>query len=226
MKILIITTSHNQLGDTGYPTGVWLEELAAPYYVFADAGVNITVASPQGGTIPLDPKSEADDAVTEATKRFLNDTSAMHWLIRAVPLADVDMSDYDAVFLPGGHGPMWDLADNPVVNRLLEEAVRSDKPIGAVCHGVAGIAGVHTRDGQPIAAGKNLTAFTNSEEELVKLTNVVPFLLESRLREQGAHFTQAADFHPYVVTDGLLVTGQNPASSEEAARAILHLLKK
>lgn len=223
-KILIITTSHNALGDTGEKTGVWLEELAAPYFVFADAGASITIASPKGGEVPLDPKSEQDDALTPSSKRFQQDMVAMDSLTHAIPLKEIKEDKFDAVFLPGGHGPMWDLANNDVLKSLLEAFNKKQKPIGLVCHGVAGLVSLQNEEGEPLVKGLKLTSFSDSEEEAVGLSNVVPFLLESKLRSLGAVYHKGTDFSDYVVADSNIITGQNPASSIDAAIEILSMI--
>ena len=224
MHILMVLTSHDRLGDTGKKTGFWLEEFAAPYYVFKDAGAESTLASPRGGQPPLDPKSDEPEAQTEATTRFRTDAASSAALARTLPLAAVDPSRFDAVFYPGGHGPMWDLAESDESARLIESFARADKPVAAVCHAPAALRHVKGTDGRPLVDGKQVTGFTNSEEEGVGLTHVVPFLLEDMLRQAGAQFVRGPDWQPHVVTDGRLVTGQNPASSEAAARALLALL--
>ncbi len=224
MKILVVLTSHDQLGDTGKKTGFWLEELAAPYYVFVDAGADLTLVSPKGGQPPLDPKSNEPDSQTEATRRFQADATAKQALATTGKLADVSVNDFDAVFYPGGHGPLWDLADNPDSIALIENAAQAGKPVGAVCHAPAVFRCVKGPDGKPLVTGKSVTGFSNSEEEAVELTKVVPFLVEEMLKENGGNYSKAADWHPHVITDGLLVTGQNPASSAGAAEALLKLL--
>jgi len=225
MKILIVLTSHDQLGDTGKKTGFWLEEFAAPYYVLKDAGAAITVASPKGGLPPLDPKSEMPEFQTELTKRFRTDTGAQAELANTKKLADVSADDFDAVFYPGGHGPMWDMPDNATSIALLEAFVKADKPIGAVCHAPVALVNVRGKDGEYLVKGKRVTGFTNAEEEAVGLTVVVPFLLEDRLKERGGIYSKTANWVPYVQVDGRLVTGQNPASSEPAAEELLKLLR-
>ena len=225
MKILIVLTSHDQLGDTGKKTGFWLEELAAPYYVLKDAGAAITLASPKGGQSPLDPKSDLPENQTELTKRFRADTAAQTELADTNKLADVSADDFDAVFYPGGHGPMWDLPDNATSIALIEAFVKADKPVGAVCHAPAALVNVRGKDGEYLVKGKRVTGFTNTEEGAVGLTAVVPFLLEDRLKERGGIYTKAADWVPYVQVDGKLVTGQNPASSGPGAEELLKLLR-
>lgn len=225
MKILIVLTSHDQLGDTGKKTGFWLEEFAAPYYVLKDAGAAITVASPKGGLPPLDPKSEVPEFQTELTKRFRTDTAAQAELANTKKLADVSADDFDAVFYPGGHGPMWDMPDNATSIALIEAFVKADKPVGAVCHAPVALVNVRGKDGEYLVKGKRVTGFTNAEEEAVGLTTVVPFLLEDRLKERGSIYSKTANWVPYVQVDGRLVTGQNPASSEPAAEELLKLLR-
>ncbi|WP_250124891.1 type 1 glutamine amidotransferase domain-containing protein [Chroococcidiopsis sp. CCMEE 29] len=225
MKILIILTSHDQLGDTGKKTGFWLEEFAAPYYVLKDAGAAITLASPKGGQPPLDPKSDLPENQTELTKRFRTDTAAQAELANTKKLADVSADDFDAVFYPGGHGPMWDMPDNATSISLIEAFVKFDKPVGAVCHAPAALINVRGKDGEYLIKGKRVTGFTNAEEEAVGLTAIVPFLLEDQLRERGSIYSKTANWVPYVQVDGRLVTGQNPASSEPAAKELLKLLR-
>ena len=224
MKILMILTSHDQLGDTGKKTGFWLEEFAAPYYVFLDAGAEITLASPKGGQPPLDPKSDAPDAQTDATRRFRDDASATAALSDTRMLADVDIADYDAVFYPGGHGPLWDLAIDPHSIALIEDALAAKKPVGLVCHAPAALKNVRASNGSPLVKGLKVTGFTNGEEDAVGLTDVVPFLVEDMLIENGGNYSKGADFAVYTVQDGSLITGQNPASSEAAAKRVLAAL--
>ncbi len=224
MHILVVLTSHDQLGDTGEATGFWLEELAAPYYVFVDAGAEVTLASPKGGAAPLDPKSSQPDAQTDTTRRFEADAAAMQALANTRVLASVSLDDYDAIFYPGGHGPLWDLAEDADSIALIESAIAGGKPVGAVCHAPAVLRHVKGPEGAPLVAGSAVTGFSNSEEEAVGLTEVVPFLLEDMLKEKGGNYRRADDWHPHVETAGLLVTGQNPASSEGAASALLGLL--
>lgn len=225
MKILMILTSHDELGDTGKKTGFWLEEFAAPYYVFKDAGAEITLASPDGGQPPLDPSSDAEDAQTDATRRFKQDEASQKALAHTAKLADIAVSDYDGVFYPGGHGPMWDLAESKTSIALIEQAIAGGKPVAAVCHAPAALRHVKTADGEYLVKGKQVTGFSNSEEEAVGLTDVVPFLLEDMLAEKGGTYSKGEDWSSYVLEDGLLITGQNPASSEEAAEKLLARLK-
>ncbi|MGV9010793.1 type 1 glutamine amidotransferase domain-containing protein [Brevundimonas sp.] len=225
MKILMVLTSHDKLGDTGKKTGFWLEEFAAPYYVMKDAEADITLASPKGGQPPLDPKSDEPDAQTEATERFKADAEGKAALASTHPLSDVKADDYDAVFYPGGHGPMWDLAEDKTSIALIEAFAKADKPVGAVCHAPAALRHVKGPDGEFLVKGRKVTGFSNTEEEGVGLTDVVPFLLEDVLKQNGGDYSRGADWGVHVVTDGKLVTGQNPASSEGAAEALLALLK-
>jgi len=225
MKILIVLTSHDELGNTGNKTGFWLEEFAAPYYVLKDAGAAITLASLKGGQPPLDPKSDLPENLTELTKRFRADKAAQVELANTKKLADVSAGDFDAVFYPGGHGTMWDMPDNRASIALIEAFVKSGKPVGAVCHAPAALVNVRGKDGAYLIKGKHVTGFTNAEEEAVGLSKVVPFLLEDRLKERGGIYSKGADWTPYVQVDGKLVTGQNPASSRPAAEALLKLLR-
>ena len=224
MKILMVLTSHDQLGNTGKKTGFWLEEFAAPYYMLKDAGAAITLASPKGGQPPLDPKSDLPENLTELTKRFRADKAAQVELANTKMLADVSAANFDAVFYPGGHGPMWDMPDNRVSIALIEAFVKAGKPVGAVCHAPAALVNVRGIDGEYLIKSKRVTGFTDAEEEAVGLTAVVPFLLEDRLKERGGLYSKGADWAPYVQVDGKLVTGQNPASSRPAAEALLKLL--
>lgn len=223
MKILMVLTSHDQLGNTGEKTGFWLEEFAAPYYVFKDAGAALTLASPKGGQPPLDPKSDAPDAQTEATLRFRGDQAAQDALANTRKLADIHAADYDAVFYPGGHGPLWDLAEDRNSIRLIETLYAAGKPVAAVCHAPAAFRHALAQ-GQPLVKGKAVTGFTNSEEAAVGLTEVVPFLVEDMLKQNGGQYSKSDDWKSYVVTDGNLITGQNPASSEAVATATLQQL--
>jgi putative intracellular protease/amidase len=225
VKILIVLTSHDRLGDTGEPTGFWLEELAAPYYTLMDAGAEVTLCSPKGGQPPLDPKSDRPENQTEMTRRFRADAEAQARLAATSKLADVSAKDFDAVFYPGGHGPMWDLPDNAASIALIEAFAGAGKPVGAVCHGPAALVNVRGRDGEALIRGRRVTGFSNAEEDAVGLARVVPFLLEDRLRERGGLYRSAANWAPYVEVDGRLVTGQNPASSAPAATALLGLLR-
>ncbi|MGI4842624.1 MAG: type 1 glutamine amidotransferase domain-containing protein [Janthinobacterium lividum] len=225
MNILMVLTSHDRLGDTGKKTGFWLEEFAAPYYVFKDAGATLTLASPAGGQPPLDPKSDEPDAQTEATRRFRTDPQAQQALANTVTLSGVRAQDFDAVFYPGGHGPLWDLAGDADSIRLIETMIAAGKPVAAVCHAPGVLAQVKGVDGDLLVKGKRVTGFTNTEEAAVGLTEVVPFLVEDMLVKNGGQYSKTDDWQPYVVTDGLLVTGQNPASSEAGAHALLALLK-
>ena len=226
MKILFVLTSHDRLGDTGHKTGFWLEEFAAPYYVFKDAGAAITLASPAGGQPPLDPKSDEPDAQTAATERFRQDVQAQAALAATVPLAQVDAADFDAVFYPGGHGPLWDLANDPASIALLEAFERAGKPLGLVCHAPGALVKVRAANGQPLVAGRRVTGFTNSEEAAVGLSAVVPFLIEDEFIRLGGHYQKGPDWQAHVVTDGRLVTGQNPGSSAGVAQALLSLLAR
>ncbi|WP_313175851.1 type 1 glutamine amidotransferase domain-containing protein, partial [Massilia sp.] len=224
MNILMVLTSHAQLGNTGKQTGFWLEEFAAPYYALKDAGATITVVSPEGGQPPLDPKSDAPDAQTDATRRFKDDAAAQAVLASTGKLAEVKADDFDAVFYPGGHGPLWDLAEDKTSIALIEAMAAAGKPVAVVCHAPGVLRHVKGADGQPLVKGKRVTGFTNTEEEAVGLTEVVPFLVEDMLKQNGGQYERGADWASFVLTDGKLVTGQNPASSEEAAQALIRLL--
>ena len=223
MKILMVLTSHDQLGNTGRKTGFWLEEFAAPYFVFRDAGVQLTLASPKGGQPPIDPKSDLPENQTEAMARFKKDESAQKALAHTVRLADVKADDFDTVFYPGGHGPMWDLAEDPVSIALIESFYNSGKPVALVCH-APGVLRHVTFKGEPLVKGKRVTGFTNEEEEEVQLTKVVPFLVEDELKRLGAIFEKVPNWQPFSIVDGRLITGQNPASSTSAAQALLRLM--
>jgi putative intracellular protease/amidase len=225
MKILMVLTSHDQLGDTGKKTGFWLEEFAAPYFAFKDAGAQLTLASPKGGQPPLDPKSDEPDFQTEATHRFRKDSAAQSALASTAVLNTVRPEDYDAVFYPGGHGPLWDLAEESYSIALIEAFIKAGKPVAAVCHAPGVLRHVKGADGQPLVKGKRVTGFTNSEEEAVQLTKVVPFLVEDMLKEKGGIYSKGDDWASYVVEDGLLITGQNPASSQAGAEALLAKLR-
>ena len=224
LKILIVLTSHDKLGDSGKKTGFWLEEFAAPYYVFKDAGVEITLASPQGGQPPLDPKSDEPDAQTEATNRFRQDQVAQTALANTVKLSSISAQAYDAVFYPGGHGPLWDLSEDADSIALIEALYASGKPVAAVCHAPGVFRHPKAPDGSPLVENKSVTGFANTEEEAVGLTKVVPFLVEDELKKNGGKYSKAEDWQPYVVSDGNLITGQNPASSEAGAKAVLQQL--
>lgn len=224
MKVLFVLTSHDRLGDTGRKTGFWLEEFAAPYYVFQDAGAEITLASPLGGQPPLDPKSDEPDAQTAATERFRKDPKAQAALAATTLLAQVKADDYDAVFYPGGHGPLWDLANDATSIALLEAFERAGKPLGLVCHAPGALIQVKAANGQPLVAGRRVTGFTNSEEDAVGLTAVVPFLIEDVFTRLGGDYHKGPDWQVHVEVDGRLVTGQNPASSEAVAEALLSML--
>jgi putative intracellular protease/amidase len=224
MKILMVLTSHDQLGNTGKKTGFWLEEFAAPYYVFKDAGADITLASPKGGQPPLDPSSDADNAQTEATNRFKADAAAQEALANTSVLSTVSADGFDAIFYPGGHGPLWDLAEDNDSKALIEAFAAHDRPIGAVCHAPAVFKHPKAGDGKPLVQGRRVTGFTNTEEQGVGLTDVVPFLVEDMLIANGGSYQKGDDWASFVVADGKLVTGQNPASSEAAARKLLSLV--
>ena len=225
MKVLMVLTSHDRLGDTNEKTGFWLEEFAAPYYVLRDAGAEITLASPKGGQPPLDPRSDAKEAQTKDTERFKKDAAAQKALASTVKLSDIKAGDFDAVFYPGGHGPLWDLAESADNKRLIEAFAAGDRPIAAVCHAPAIFRHTTGKDGKPFVSGRRVTGFSNSEEAGVGLTDKVPFLLEDMLKTKGGAYERGADWGPHVVVDGKLVTGQNPASSAGAAQELLKLLK-
>lgn len=222
-KVLFVLTSHDELGNTGLKTGFWSEELAAPYYTLSDKGVDIVLASPKGGQPPIDPKSEDPSFQTETTKRMDKDTVLLDKLKNTTPLADIKMEDYDAVFYPGGHGPLWDLAESTTSQQLITEFYTANKPVAFVCHAPGVLKDVKV-NGEYLVKGKNVTGFTNTEEEAVQLTNVVPFLVEDMLIKNGGNYSKIADWNPYAVVDGLLITGQNPASSEKVAEELLKLL--
>lgn len=225
MKILMVLTSHDRLGDTGKKTGFWLEEFAAPYYVFKDAGAEVTLASPKGGQPPLDPKSDTPDAQTEATRRFKSDPAAQAALSDTRKLAGVSGDGFDALFYPGGHGPLWDLAEDADSIALIESMMLAGKTVSAVCHAPGVLRRVRTKDGSLLVKGRQVTGFANTEEAMAQLTEVVPFLVEDMLVESGGTYSKGPDWQPHVVTDGKLITGQNPASSEPAARAVLAQLQ-
>lgn len=225
MKVLFVLTSHDKLGDTGKKTGFWIEEFAAPYYLLKDKGVEITLASPKGGQPPIDPSSDAPDAQTPATERFHKDEETKAILSKTVKLDAVNQADYDAVFYPGGHGPLWDLAEDKKSIALIEDFIKNEKIVAAVCHAPAIFKHTKNSDGTPLVKGKTVTGFTNSEEEAVQLTSIVPFLVEDMLKENGGIYSKGDDWSPYVLEDGLLITGQNPASSELVAEHLLKRLK-
>ena len=226
MKILMVLTSHDQLGNTGRKTGFWLEELAAPYYVFKEAGAEITLASPKGGRPPLDPKSNDPNFRTDLTRRFEQDADAEAQLSKTRLLESVKQEDYDTVFYPGGHGPMWDIAEDKNSIRLIESFLAAGKPVALVCHAPGALRHVKTPSGRPLVEGKTVTGFTNGEEEAVELTKVVPFLVEDELLRLGATFSKVKNWAVHTVTDGQLITGQNPASSGPGAKALLEAMKK
>lgn len=226
MNILMVLTSHDQLGNTGKKTGFWLEEFASPYYVFKDAGAKITLASPKGGHPPLDPKSDEPDSQTPSTERFRQDKEAQTALANTVLLSSVSHEEFDGVFYPGGHGPLWDLSEDRDSITMIESMHAAGKPVAAVCHAPAVFRHTKRHDGRPLVEGKKVTGFTNTEEETVQLTKVVPFLVEDSLKKSGGVYSQGPDWSPYVLVDGNIITGQNPASSEEAARALVELIGK
>jgi putative intracellular protease/amidase len=226
MKILMVLTSHDTLGNTGRKTGFWLEELAAPYYTFLDASAEIVLASPKGGQPPLDPKSNEPSFQTDLTRRFEADAVATALLAATVRLDSVSEADFDAVFYPGGHGPLWDLAEDPNSIQLIESFLASGKPTALVCHAPGVLRHVKKPNGTPLVEGKNVTGFTNTEEEAVGLTHVVPFLVEDVLKANGGLYTKGEDWASYVVTDGLLITGQNPTSSSETAKTLVEKLSQ
>jgi putative intracellular protease/amidase len=226
MKILMVLTSHDQLGNTGEKTGFWLEEFASPYYVFKDANADVTLASPNGGQPPLDPKSDEPDSQTEATERFKGDVDAQVALANTLKISDISSKNYDAIFYPGGHGPLWDLAEDRNSIALIESVYASGKPVAAVCHAPAVLNHAKTPDGIPLVKGRSVTGFSNTEEDAVQLSEVVPFSVENELKARGAKYSKADDWHPHAVTDGNLITGQNPASSDLVAKAVLEKIKK
>lgn len=222
----MVLTSHDQLGNTGKETGFWLEEFAAPYYVLKDAGADITVASPDGGQPPIDPKSDLPENQTDATRRFRMDPAAQAELTDTKKLSSISADDFDAVFYPGGHGPMWDMPDNATSIALIEDFVKADKPVAAVCHAPVALINVRGKDGDYLIKGKRVTGFTDTEEDAVGLTSVVPFLLEDELRERGGIFSKGPNWSSHIEVDGKLITGQNPASSKAGAEALLKLLRQ
>lgn len=223
-NILMVMTSQDSMGKDGGKTGIWLEEFTAPYYAFIDKGYSVTLASPMGGQVPVDPNSLTDDALTETTARFEQDDLARSGLASTIPIEDVRADEFDAVFYPGGHGPLWDLADNQDSIALIEAMLKQGKPVGAVCHASIALKEVKDSDGQPVVQGREVTGFSNQEEDAVGLTEVVPYLVEDELKAKGANYSNAGNFEPYVLTSGLLVTGQNPPSSKPAADEIIKLL--
>jgi putative intracellular protease/amidase len=226
MKILMVLTSHSQLGNTGEKTGFWIEEFVAPYYVLADAGAEITIASPKGGQPPVDPKSELKNAQTPSTERFYKDFKVIDAVAHSLKLSTIKEADYDAVFYPGGHGPLWDLATDKNSIQLIEAFYNHQKPIAFLCHSPAALVNVKAKNGEPLVKGKAVTGFSNTEEEAVKLTKVVPFLLEDELTKNGANYSKVDDWASYVKQDGLLITGQNPGSSEAVAELILETIRR
>ncbi|SEE44041.1 Putative intracellular protease/amidase [Tenacibaculum sp. MAR_2010_89] len=224
-KVLFVLTSHDELGTTGEKTGFWIEEFAAPYYFFKDNNVEVILASPKGGQPPIDPKSELPDFQTASTIRFYKDEETKEIVSKTIKLNTVDQADYDAVFYPGGHGPLWDLVEDKDSILLIESFIKNNKPVGAVCHAPAIFKHTKNEEGTPLVKGKKVTGFSNTEEEAVQLTNVVPFLVENMLKENGAIFSKGDDWAPYVLEDELLITGQNPASSELVAEILLKKLK-
>lgn len=223
-RILMVLTSHDQMGNTGEKTGFWLEEFASPYYVFVDAGAKVTLASIQGGLPPIDPKSNLPEWETETTRRFKADTEANKKLQNTLAIVELNAGDYDAIFLPGGHGPMWDFAPSTTLANLIKTFDEEEKVISAVCHASAALVAVQTDNNVPLVKGRQLTSFTDSEERTMGLEQVVPFLLETRLRELGADFKKSEDFQSFIVRDSNLITGQNPASSGAAAEEVLNAL--
>ena len=224
MKVLIVLTSHSELGNTGRKTGFWLEELAAPYYTFKDANAEVVLASPDGGQPPLDPKSNEPSSQTEQTRRFEADAEATAQLANTVRLGSVNQADFDTVFYPGGHGPLWDLAEDKTSIALIESFIAANKPVALVCHAPGVLRHVRTAAGEPLVEGKKVTGFTNTEEAAVGLTDIVPFLVEDELKAKGGVYSKGEDWASYVVKDGLLITGQNPASSSAAAALLMQQL--
>ena len=225
MNILFVLTSHDELGDTGNKTGFWLEEFASPYYTMLDNDVNITVATPKGGKAPIDPSSDTEDTQTEFTKRFKQDERAQEVINNTKKLSDMNADDFDAVFYPGGHGPLWDLANDADSIRLIETFNEQKKPIGVVCHAPGALKNVKKENGEPFVKGRQVTGFTNTEEEAVELKDVVPFLVEDMLKENGGIYSSTEDWGEHIVEDGNLVTGQNPASSQKAAERLYEKMK-
>lgn len=226
MKILFVLTSHDQLGNTGKKTGFWIEEFASPYYTLLDQGAKITLASPKGGSAPIDPSSDTPENQTPDTERFKNDKNAQKKINQTMVLADIKAEDYDGVFYPGGHGPLWDLAENPDSIQLIEAFNAQNKPIAFVCHAPAALKEVKKENGDPLVKGKRVTGFTNSEEKAVKLAKVVPFMVEDMLQDNGGIYSKVEDWQPYAVQEGNLITGQNPASSKPVAEKLLKMLQE
>ncbi|WP_026838657.1 type 1 glutamine amidotransferase domain-containing protein [Gillisia sp. JM1] len=224
-NILFVLTSNDKMGDTDNKTGFWIEEFAAPYYILTDAGYDVTLASPQGGQPPIDPNSETEDAATEDTKRFDKDKKTQEVLANTKKLEDVDQKDFDAVFYPGGHGLLWDLVENKTSKKLIESFLANDKPISFVCHAPAILKNIQDANGNALVKGRNVTGFTNGEEKAVQLTDIVPFLIEDMMKEKGANYSKIGDWEPYALEDGLLITGQNPASSTKVADLLMKKLK-
>ena len=224
-NILFVLTSNDEMGSTGKKTGFWIEEFAAPYYILTDAGYNVALVSPEGGQPPIDPNSDTEDAATEATKRFDKDKKTQEVLANTKKLEDVDQKDFDAVFYPGGHGLLWDLVENKTSKELIESFLANDKPISFVCHAPAILKNIQDTEGNALVKGKNVTGFTNGEENAVQLTDVVPFLIEDMMKEKGANYSKIGDWQPYALEDGLLITGQNPASSSLVAKMLMKKLK-
>ena len=225
IKVLIVLTSHGDLGNTGHKTGFWIEEFVAPYYVLTDAGVQVTIVSPKGGQPPVDPKSELAEYQTASTHRFDKDAALKVKLAHTLKISDVKVEDYDAVFYPGGHGPLWDLANDVNSIALIENFYNQKKPVAFVCHAPGVLLKVKLPNGEPLVKGKELTGFSDSEEEAVQLTKIVPFLLEDELKKLGANYSKGPDWGSYVKVDGLLITGQNPNSSEAAAKELINMLR-
>tara|TARA_R100000935_G_C2816056_1_gene157391 strand:+ start:481 stop:1161 length:681 start_codon:yes stop_codon:yes gene_type:complete len=224
-NILFVLTSNDEMGNTGKKTGFWVEEFAAPYYILTDAGYNVTLASPKGGQPPIDPNSDTEDAATEDTKRFDKDKKTQEVLANTKKLEDIDQKDFDAVFYPGGHGLLWDLVESKTSKKLIESFIANDKPISFVCHAPAILKNIHDTEGNALVKGKNVTGFTNGEEKAVQLTDVVPFLIEDMMIEKEANYSKIGDWQPYALEDGLLITGQNPASSTKVAKLLMNKLQ-
>lgn len=225
-KVLFVLTSHDQLGNTGAKTGFWIEEFASPYYVLRDHGIHVDIASPKGGQPPIDPKSALPEFATPATARFNADVNTQEILRNTIKLEGIHLTEYDGIFYPGGHGPMWDLSEDPNSITLIESFYRNNKPVAFVCHAPGALRHVKNVDGTPLVSNKTVTGFTNSEEDAVHLTNVVPFLVEDMLQENGGVYSKGPDWAPYAVSDGLLITGQNPASSEIVAQKLLDAINQ